>query len=361
MRVHRIFFVHLTEANRHVSLAAGRAAFPDADAVEAANVTEAARWRGRRRPCLLVLGEPDEAAASEAIQATDASGRPRWAVVILGRDGGELAEAVPPEDWNVPLLARVFRSAVLQHELLLENTRLRGDLRTVAHRIRHDLNSPVGCVWTSAQVLELLPERDAATIAAMIENIKASSQEITLLIDRISLVLRAAADPPPPTWVEMEDAVTAARKQLAPEIQRTGATVATAGDWPAVKGVGPWLQAIWWNLLGNALRHGGPAPRVQLGWRPMDDGNRFFVSNTRAPGAPPLAVGLFRPFELLHELRLPGLGLAIVKRLVESQGGRCGCDTRADGAAEFHFTLPAGTPPRHPLPEDAAEMVKLGR
>jgi signal transduction histidine kinase len=342
MHLSRLFLVHLSTASRPVVLAAAREAFPEADAVEVDTVAETGSGGGAGQPELLVLAEPDAIAAAAAVQALDANGLPRWAVVILGRDFADLAETVPPEEWNPPLLARVFRSAVLQHQLLYENLRLQGDLRTVARRVSHDLYTPVGCIYTSAHVLELLGSNDAGSIAAMIENIKESSKEISALIERICGVLRASADPSTAERVEMHEVVAAVLKQLEPAIQRTGATVTQPASWPEVAGVAPWLQVIWWNLLDNAMKHGGPSAEIRLAWSRTPDGCRFSVVDRGAGIAPALQAGLFQPFDQLHTLRTPGLGLSIVQRLVALQGGRCGYERLADGTSAFFFTLPAG-------------------
>jgi signal transduction histidine kinase len=341
MHLSRLFLVNLSAATGPAARAAARTAFPEAEAIEAATVAEARSWRRTSQPELLVLAEPDAVSAATAVQAVDANGLPRWAVVILGLGFNDLAETVPPEEWNAPLLARVFRSAVLQHELLYENLRLQGDLRTVARRVSHDLYTPVGCIYTSSHVLELLDSQDTGSIAAMIENIKESSKEISVLVERICGVLRASADPSTVARVEMHDVVAAALKQLEPTIQRAGALVTQAATWPEVAGVAPWLQVIWWNLIDNALKHGGPAPEVRLTWNPVADGCRFSVVDRGAGVAADRQVELFRAFDQLHALRTPGLGLSIVQRLVALQGGHCGYERTDDGSSVFYFTLPA--------------------
>lgn len=344
MRVIRLLSTQGSPATHSVVLAAARLAFPGAEVVEVDTVEAAGPNGTAGLPGLLVLAEPDAAAAAEAIQAVDARGLPRWAVVVLGRNPSDLAETVPPEEWNPPLLARVFRSALLQHELLCENLRLQGDLRTVARRISHDLCTPIGCIHTSSQVLTLLPWNDAPTIAAVVENIRVSSKEISQLIERICFVLRATADPRVPGRVEMQRVVAAVLERLEPEIRKAGVTVAQPASWPETNGVPQWLHVIWWNLLHNAITHGGEGTPVRLDWSREDGGYRFSVVDRGAGIAPAVAAGLFRPFDQLHTLPAPGLGLSIVQRLVALQGGRCGYARGDDGSDVFYFTLPAGAP-----------------
>jgi signal transduction histidine kinase len=340
MRNNRLFLVQMSPAARPVILAAATAAFPGARLVEVATVEEAAQHPAVRQPDLMILADPDELAAARAVQAADSGGLPRWAVVILGGTVPDLAETVPADEWSAPLLARVFRSTLLQHELLCENLRLRGDLRTVARRISHDLRTPVGCIHTSSSVLKVLPPDDAPAIGAMIQTIEDSSTELSRIIDRVSFVLKASADPSSPINVTMGPLVDRVLRELAPDIEQADATILQPVDWPEVAGVAPWLEAIWRNLVVNALKHGGPATEVQLGWS-LDGGDYRFTVADRGPGISAQREQiLFQPFDQLHLRPTPGLGLSLVQRLVSLQGGACGYARLADGSSVFHFTLP---------------------
>jgi signal transduction histidine kinase len=328
---------------RPVTLAAAAAAFPGARIVEVATVDEAAQHPTSRQPDLMVLADPDEIAAARAVQAADSSGLPRWAVVILGDNVPDLAETVPANEWSAPLLARVFRATLLQHELLCENLRLRGDLRTVARRISHDLRTPVGCIHTSSSVLKVLPPDDAPAIGAMIQTIEDSSSELSRIIDRVSFVLKASADPSSPIKVAMGPLVGRVLQELASDIEQGAGTILQPAEWPEVAGVAPWLEAIWRNLVVNALKHGGPATEIQLGWT-LDGGDYRFTVADRGPGiSAQREQMLFQPFDQLHQRSAPGLGLSLVQRLVSLQGGACGYARVADGSSVFHFTLPVAT------------------
>jgi len=342
MRVLRIFLVRMSPSTRHVALAAAREAFPDAEVVEVGAMDDIGWDGGARNPGLVVLTEPDTASAAHAIQSLDLDGLPRWAVVILGRDMGEFAETVPPENWNPPLLARVFRSAIHQHQLMCENLRLRGDLRTIARRITHDLYTPVGCICTSAHVLEAVVfQADKASIEEMLQNIENSSAEIARIIDRVSFVLRASADPHFPDRVEMARVVAGVLRELDSDVRAAGATVAQPATWPEVLGVSQWLHVVWWNLLKNALTHEGAGQQLRMAWRFEGDVFRFSIVSRGTAIAAPIRARFFRPFDQLHLLPTPGLGLSIVQRLVALQGGRCGYERPDDGSSIFYFTIPA--------------------
>jgi signal transduction histidine kinase len=289
---------------------------------------------------LLVLSDATVAAAAN--RATDAGGSPRWAVVLLGNDASGLTESVPAKDWKPALLARVFRTEMIKHGLVRENLRLRGDLKTVARHVRHDLLTPVGCIATYTHFLpELFPDGGPQS-AAMIENIRTCSNEITGIINRVSFVLRASADPLPLAAVDMKEVIAAALEQLESEDGANRGRISQSDSWPVVAGVASWLQVIWWNLLSNALKHGGKSAQVQIGWSRSrePDGYRFSVIDRGEGVLRKNRKHLFSPFEQLHAIDFRnGLGLSIVQRLLALQGGRCGYETPRGGGSCFYFTL----------------------
>jgi len=277
----------------------------------------------------------------EAVPALvdEAAAAPRCAVVVLGREISDLAETVLPEDWNPPLLARVFRSALLELCLIRENARLRGDLKTVARRISQLMRTPLGCIYTTSGIFKELPVGDQEMILNMAGVIKESAGEISQIVDRVSFVLKASADPIAPTRVDMGGIVTTVLNQLEKDLQKADARVTIPTAWPEVAGVASWLIAVWSNLIRNAFQHGGPSAKIHLKWEPIGEFIRFSVTD-QGPGIPEgRMAGLFTPFEKLHGVHVAGLGLTFVQRLVALQGGECGYENNAGAGASFYFTL----------------------
>ncbi len=337
----KLILVKIDPAVRPPVLAAAQQAFPAAVVTEPATIAEAVIAQDKATSALLVLHAPGDTLLADATQAVDAAGLPRWAVVVLGQGSSDVAEIIPPEDWKPHTLARVFRFTMLQHELLRENLRLRGDLKTVARRISHEVRTPVGCIHTSSDLLDELSAGKGAALANVAEIFRQSSREISQLIDRVSFVLRASSEPVAPAAIGMSEVVVHVLRQLQEEIRTTGASVRQPDGWPEVAGVSPWLQVIWWNLLRNALQHGGPAAHVRLTWIREDGGYRFAVVDQGAGVDAAQQAGLFVPFDQLHGQRTAGLGLSIVQRLVALQGGTCAYRRLPDHGTCFEFTLPA--------------------
>lgn len=226
-------------------------------------------------------------------------------------------------------------------ELSRENARLRGDLLTIAHRISHDLRTPLGGISMTGEMLKELLQDGQPISPSAIHPIFDSTDEVMRLIERVSFLIKASIKPVPPEPVKMGDIIFQVLEKLERRIIRESATVSQPGSWPEVNGVPAWLRVIWANLLSNPLQIASQPLKIELGWKEDEDGFRFWVIDNA--GGVPLEKRkkLFQPFETLSETDASqGLGLSIVQRLVSLQKGRCGYEPHPEGGSTFYFTLP---------------------
>jgi signal transduction histidine kinase len=231
---------------------------------------------------------------------------------------------------------------VTQDQLLRENTRLRGDLLTVAVRVSHDLRTPLGGIVNTGELLkEILIEKEPAA-AALTDSLFTSVDEMNKLIGQIRVITKASADPKPKEQVNMAEIVSGVLQRLESQILKSSATVTEPGSWPEVNGVADWLEFIWWNLVANALQHAGEKPQIELNWHQEKNGLRFQACDNGIGVPAEVRTRLFQPFDTLHKPDSGwGLGLSVVQRLVDLQGGNCGYEPNPKGGARFYFTLPA--------------------
>jgi signal transduction histidine kinase len=221
------------------------------------------------------------------------------------------------------------------------NARLRGDLLTIASRISHDLRTPLNYIFNASEVMkEILVEKEPSA-AAMADTLINSAEEMTQLLKRVSFVLRASLNPGETARFSMHLPASAALQRLELQIRKKNSTVKEPSSWPEVTGVESWLEIIWWNLIMNALVHGGEKARVELGWDEQKESFRFWVRDNGPGVAEERRKNLFKSFDSLHETdEFAGLGLAIVDRLVKLQGGACGHESPKTGGSLFYFELP---------------------
>lgn len=342
MNVTDCLLVGLNARSREVVEPAARLAFPQVAFTAVDSIADALQRGVAAGGELLVLANPDEASLAKAAGATDATGLRRWAIVVLGAASSILGvEIVSAREFGEQLLARVFQSAVAQHRLVRMNQRAQGDLRTVAHRINHDLRTPLGGISSACEVVRESLTDYAPADVSLVAPIFSSTEEVSRLIDRVSYVLQATIKPVEKTKVPMMEPVWAARQRLEGQIAKKHASVTQPESWPEVLGVGRMLETIWWNLLANALQYSGEAPQIRLGWSEEAANCKFWVCDDGPGVSAMMRAKLFQPFNTLFETNASrGLGLSITQRLVELQGGRCGYQAADGGGSEFFFTLP---------------------
>lgn len=333
-----VYLVRLPEPAREAARHALQATLPEARVQVVRSLADAARLPVASREIVVVSAE-DEAEVVRASQSVDRNELPRWAVICLGEVASDLAESVAPEDWHPRMLGRIFRLVLLQHELWRENLQLRGDLRTVARRVNHDLRTPLSCIHTVCELLRE-PPGDIASVRQTAGIIRGATLEAGQVLDRVGAVLKASTDPLPAELLSAGVALTPVLEQLQPELAAAGRRVRQPASWPEVLAVRSWLEIVWHNLVHNALRHGTRTGPIQLGWDPAPPGARLWISS-EGPVPEPMRARLLRPFHALHAHTASGFGLAVVERLVTLQGGRCGYEDGPGDRALFWFTLPA--------------------
>lgn len=339
-----VYLLGLPEAWRAAIVdAIGRAA-PDAAVRQIESLDVALGTKARSGGELLVAGpDCDAGELQRAAAARDEEDLPRWAVVGLGRgvptDSIWFCQLIAPDADLVFQTVQVARS---QHGAIRESIRTRGDLWTIARRFNHEMRSPIGCIQTTAETLAEDPGDDPEETAQLTQPILDSAREAMELLDRLTFVARASVDPPTPEPVDMGMAVWAALERLAARGRVPPDRIHEPEQWPAVLGVREWLERVWQELVGNALRHAGRDAAITIGWDRVGDELRFFVRDRGRGVSESNRAMLFRPFHELHRADAGrGLGLSIVRRLISLQGGTCAYASVEPRGSCFSFLLPS--------------------
>jgi signal transduction histidine kinase len=170
-------------------------------------------------------------------------------------------------------------------------------------------------------------------------------------INVIDQLLLARAQPP----AEIEEAIGAldmasvvaeVLERLAYAVEEYQAEIVLPDSWPVALGHTPWVEEVWTNFIGNAIKYGGQPPRVELGAMEQEDGTVRFWARDNGPGlATEEQVQLFTPFTRLDQIRDPeyGLGLVLAQRVVEKLGGQVGVESEVGQGSLFFFTLPSAS------------------
>ncbi len=283
----------------------------------------------------------------------------------------------------------------LQRQLAAANQELRAanadlaasnaDLNAFARTVAHDLKNPLSAIIGFSSLLETRFRRmEPEKIAENLQRITRTGYKMRDIIDELLLLANVRqVDAVQTGPLDMGAVVAEALGRLELQIQETQASIVMPETWPVALGHAAWVEAVWANYIGNALKYGGDAsanipPRVELGYTILDcrlpiadmdsphtaatqpsqiqnlkskiqnpESTIVFWVRDNGPGlTPEEQAQAFTPFTRFHQEKAEGhgLGLSIVQRIVEKLSGQVGVESTAipGEGCTFWFTLPKG-------------------
>ncbi len=283
-------------------------------------------------------GEPEESRYPSASIPLVTHARVLGAINLIGRAEGPFTE---DEQFILTQIGREIGTAV---ERLILNRQLEA-----AHReanlyldiLTHDIRNAENVATLYTDLLSDMLDGKAAEYAGKLRSTIRKSIDILANVSTIRKIHERAT---PLTPMPLER-IIASEKEHFPEASVTvncpGACIALADDL---------LSEVFTNLIGNAVKFGGPGVAVTITAEEQEDEMIVTVADT-GPGVPDeVKEEVFRRFERGKQKgRGEGLGLFIVKMLIERYGGKIWIDDRVPGrpdeGAAFRFTLRRAPPP----------------
>jgi two-component system sensor histidine kinase KdpD len=254
-------------------------------------------------------------------------------------------------------LERVHYVEVAQQALIrMESERLRNSLLAA---LSHDLRTPLAALVGLAESLELTkPELSGLqhdTAQAIAEEARRMNALVNNLLDMARIEsgdVRLRRE-----WHSVEEVVGSALKAARSALTDQRVEVALPPDLPLVEFDATLIERVLYNLLENAGKYTPAGTIIRVVAQASGDQLLVTVSDN-GPGVPQAQrEAIFEKFTRgSRESATPGvgLGLAISRAIVEAHLGRIWVEDNAGAGARFCFTLPLGTPPEMPVPEEPA-------
>lgn len=221
-------------------------------------------------------------------------------------------------------------------------------LRRFAADASHELRTPLARMRGEAEVALRAgdPESAQQALASVVEEVEGLSRLVAGLLE----LARGDAAPAGDASFDLAPLVSglAEEARLLGEAQGTGVELRTAPEGAWVRGTRDLIASAVWNLLKNALLHGGSGARVEV--RVSRDAGRARVEVAdHGPGVPPeQAPRLFQAFARGDASRATeghGLGLALSRTIARRHGGELRHEPTQGGGATFVLELPLATAP----------------
>ena len=239
----------------------------------------------------------------------------------------------------------------MQKQLQASNTELlarNSELDAFAHTVAHNLRNSLGILYGYADWL--VTDYDAMskeTLGDCARGIMQGAEKMSGIISSLLLLASTRKQDIELQPLDMGPIVAEAQGRLTKVIEEHQADVTSLPkkSWPVALGYGSWVEEVWANYIGNAIKYGGQPPHIELGFDTVDGDPspliRFWVRDNGPGLSPEEQARLFTPFERLHQTHTEGhgLGLSIVQRIVEKLGGQVGVESQVGQGSVFWFAL----------------------
>jgi signal transduction histidine kinase len=220
-------------------------------------------------------------------------------------------------------------------------------LEEFAFATAHDLRGPLSNI--EAALAALLEERARSRLPLWsvdsLRQIEHAAVRMHLLVSDLMVLGEVGTEGELVERVPLLDVVTVVLDGQRPALARTRVHVEIIGQLPTVRGRIRHLEAMFDNLLDNAIRYASVAAkgRVQIACEQRGDEIVICVRDNGPGFDPREAEAVFGPYVCLDRRGdNTGLGLAIVRNAARAHGGRAWVETvLGEGTAAF-VTLPVG-------------------
>lgn len=217
----------------------------------------------------------------------------------------------------------------------------------------HDLRAPLRAIQNAASWLEedLDEECLRGDTKEHLRLLKGRAMRMQTLLNALLEYARAGRAAYPSGHIStraMVDEIVFLLGDHAPE------QVVVQGELPEMFGARAPLQQVLFNLIGNAIKHGGNDPTLRVVVTAREE-NAFqvFEVNDNGPGvAPEFFERIFDAFWTLRsrdEVDGAGLGLALVKKLVDEHGGQITVQSNVSQGTTFRVSWPKSSLQTHQL------------
>ncbi len=224
----------------------------------------------------------------------------------------------------------------------------RGEMEAFTYTVAHDLRAPLRSMHGFSQILldeykgKPLDDEGQSTL----RRIMASSRMMDALIQDLLAYSQLGREAVRLEPIALGPLMEGVLRDLAPEIERSGAEIKVEGPLPSVQAHQTTLSQALTNLVSNAIKFVAPGvkPRIRIRPESRGLGHRVWVEDNGIGIASTFQARVFKVFERLNkpeDYPGTGIGLAIVARAMERMGGKVGVESEPGQGSRFWIEFPA--------------------
>jgi signal transduction histidine kinase len=304
------------------------------------------------RPDKRPTTEPTAPERSRGVAGADGGSHPHATDEI----GGDLITSIRRGEVDAVLGTGPMAGEVLVVNTLHAEEQQRGlidDLRKEKQKLEefafataHDLRGPLSNI--DSEIAGLLAQHARLRLPLWfvdsLRQIELAAVRMRLLVSDLMLLGEIGSEAEPLESIALLDVVAGVLDGLRPALTRTHVAVEIVDELPVVRGRLRQLEAIFENLIDNALRYAGASSKgkVMIGCSRSEAEMVVWIRDNGAGFDPRESAAVFEPYVRLDKSGdNTGLGLTIVRNAVSAHGGRTWIETAPGSGATAFVALPA--------------------
>lgn len=268
----------------------------------------------------------------------------------LKKDGSEFPVEVSisfvqndREKLGMAFVTDITARAEAERALQNQNRALSDFAQTVAHDLKSLISAITGFSELLEEEYENLSVKERQT---SLNKVKETGYKMDDIINELLFLARARREDVVLRNIDLKIAVQEALQRLQWKIDATGAKIVVGELDKNLQGHQPWIEEVIYNLLSNALSHGGKGLTVRISTE-LSAGKMSRVritDNGDGMSEDQLRVLLEQPEELPYNwVKGHGLGLSIVHHVLEKLGSSLQINCVENEGCCFSFLLPTGS------------------
>lgn len=229
-----------------------------------------------------------------------------------------------------------------QLQLLAELEMTNKGLKDFAYIVSHDLKAPLRAItslaeWLSADYSDKLDEEGKEQLALLLSRVKRMHNLIESILEysRIGRMKENKQE------IDLNTLIADVITMINPP---EGIAIKVGDKLPTILCERTKTEQVFQNLLSNAVRYmDKPKGQITIGCSEETGYWKFYVADNGPGIEERYYEKIFQIFQTLKprdEVESTGVGLSIVKKIVESQGGEIGVDSKVGVGTTFFFCLP---------------------
>jgi PAS domain S-box-containing protein len=227
-----------------------------------------------------------------------------------------------------------------EHELRKQNMELRQlntDLDTTFFTVSHDLRTPLS---NMRMITELIKAGDLEELPTYTKLLEEAMQRFDDILTGLTEILALKNKQEQVNIIELNTVFQVVLSEFRDRIHQTQTTVhADFSLCPNLCFITPYLESLFRNMLGNAIKYRSPARLLEIHIRSKrDDGfvQLVFQDNGQGMDLQGNEEKLFMPFfQIDSQQEGKGMGLTIVKNILERNGGKIEVKSKLNSGTTF--------------------------